>query len=65
MTDENVYGFCEAAEKANEKGKSLKFLRCGRNLGCDNECIYNYGAKIANLDLGGRTIQASRLLIAH
>ena len=57
MADDNFYEFCEKAEKANEKGKGLRFLRYGKNLRYDSEGIYSYGAKIANLDLGRRTIQ--------
>ena len=57
MADDNFYEFCEKAEKAQEKGKGLKFLRYGRNLRYDSEGIYSYGVKIASLDLGRRTIQ--------
>ena len=55
--DDNFYEFREKAEKAKEKGKGLKFLRYGKNLRYDSEGIYSYGTKIANLDLGRRTIQ--------
>ena len=57
MADDNFYAFCEKAEKAKEKGKGLKFLHHGKNLRYDSEGIYNYGTKIANLDLGRRTTQ--------
>ena len=57
MADDKFYEFHEKAEKAKEKGKGLKSLRCGENLRYDSEGIYSYGAKIANLDLGRRTIQ--------
>ena len=57
MADDNFYEFCEQAEKAKEKGKGLNSLRYGKNLRYDSEGIYSYGVKIANLDLGRRTIQ--------
>ena len=49
--------FAKKAEKAKEKGKDLKFLRYEKNLRYDSEGIYSYGTKIANLDLGRRTLQ--------
>ena len=55
--DHSFYEFCDKAEKAKEKGKCFKFLRYGKNLRYDSEGIYSYGAKVANLDLGRRTIQ--------
>ena len=57
MVDDNFYEFCEKAEKAKEKGKGLKLPRYEKNLRYDSEGIYSYGTKIANLDLGRRTIQ--------
>ena len=57
MADDNFYEFCETAEKAKEKGKGLKFIRYRKKLRYDSEGIYSYGTKIANLDLGRRTIQ--------
>ena len=55
--DHNFYELCEKAEKAKEKGKGKMFLRYGKNLRYDSEGIYSYGTKIANLDLGRRTIR--------
>ena len=48
--------FCEKAVEATQKGKGLKFPRYEKNLRYDSEGIYSYGTKIANLDLGKRTI---------
>ena len=55
--DTNFYEFSEKAEKATEKGKTLKFLQYGKHLRYNSEGIYSYGVKIANLDMRMRTIQ--------
>ena len=55
--DHNFYEWSEKAEKATEKGKTLKFSRYGKNLRYNSEGIYSYGTKIANLDLHHRTIE--------
>ena len=54
--DHSFYEFCDKAEKAKEKGKGLKLPRYEKNLRYDSEGIYSYGTKIANLDLGRRTV---------
>ncbi len=55
--DNNFYEWSEKAEKATEKRKVLKFDRYGKKLRYNSEGIYSYGTKIANIDLGQKTIQ--------
>ncbi len=55
--DHNFYKSSEEAEKATEKNTTLKFLRYGKNLGYNNEGIYSYGTKVAQIDLKQKTIQ--------
>jgi hypothetical protein len=40
-----------------EKGKKKKFQRYSKNLRYDDEGIYSYNTKIANLDFRSKTVQ--------
>ena len=40
-----------------EKGKKKKFQRYNKNLRYDDEGIYSYNTKIANLDFRSKTVQ--------
>ena len=57
MFDDSYEEFCDKANKAAEVDKGLKFPRYGKNLRFNSVGVYSYGAKIANLDLGEKTIQ--------
>ena len=48
--------FWDAAERAREKGKGLKFNRYGKTLRYNSEGIYSYNTKIADLDFRFRTV---------
>jgi hypothetical protein len=48
--------FWDAAERATEKGKGLKFNRYGKNLRYNSEGIYSYNTKIADLDFRFRSV---------
>ncbi len=52
-----IMAFVKKTGQAKEKNKGFQFLRYRKNLICDSEGIYSYGAKISNLDLGRRTSQ--------
>ena len=53
---DNFHEWRDIAEKATDRGKVLKFDRYCKNLRYNSEGIYSYGTKIADLDLGQRTI---------
>ena len=57
MFDDSYEEFCDKANKAAEVNKGLKFPRYGKNLRFNSVGVYSYGAKIATLDLGEKTIQ--------
>ncbi len=52
--DHSFHEWSEKAEKATEKGKSLRYAK---NLRYNTNGIYSYGTKIANLDLKQKTIE--------
>ena len=54
--DKSFDEFWDAAQRATEKGKGLKFNRYGKNLRHNSEGIYSYNAKIADLDFRFRRV---------
>ena len=57
MFNDSYEEFRDKATKAAEVNKGLKFPRYGKNLRFNSAGVYSYGAKIATLDLGEKTIQ--------
>ena len=57
MFNDSYEEFRDKATKAAEVNKGLKFPRYCKNLRFNSEGVYSYGAKVANLDFGERTIQ--------
>ncbi len=55
--NQNCLDICAKVEKAEKKGKGLRFLRYGGNLIYSREDTYNHGFKMANLPLRNKTIR--------
>ncbi len=48
---DNSDEFCKSAKSATKNGTSFTFFRYSKHLRYDSEGVYNYGSKIAHIDL--------------